>query len=100
MLVSRKYLALIHFFTAKVPSGADVSQPAHKGIESWAASGAGGVQLKPFPKCSIQSLTFGLSHKPRLLNQGFIGAQSNVFHTKLVYTILVHTATVLMASKG
>ena len=93
MFVSRKYLALIHFIARKVAAGLHVAESAHKGIECGAATGARGVLLKPLPKCGIQCRALGLGDQPGLFNQGFVGAQGNVFHTKIVYTDIVYTAS-------
>jgi len=74
MLVSRKNLALIHFFAREMAAGLDISQSAHESVKSRATASTSCVLLKPFPKCRVQSLAFRLSHEPGLFDQGLVGA--------------------------
>ncbi len=72
MFVSRKYLALIHFVAREVPTGMDVSKPAHKGVECGTTTGARGVHLEPLSKSSVQGLTLRLGYIPGLFDQGLV----------------------------
>jgi hypothetical protein len=94
--VSMKYLALIHLIAGEVPPGLHVAQPSHKGIEGGAATGSCCILLKPFAKRRIQGLALGLRYKAGSFDQSFVSAKSNVFHTDIVYTIYVYTATVAL----
>ena len=99
MFVSRKYLALIHFIARETATRLHIAEPAHQSVESGAAAGTSRVLLKPLSKCGIQGLILGLGHQPGLFDQGFVSAQGDVLHTKIVYTIFVYTA-ILIARKA
>jgi len=51
--------------------------------------GMGGVLGQPFPEDLVEGFLLGPGQPPGLFNSAFIGAKCNVFHTKIVYTILV-----------
>jgi len=99
MFVSRKYLALIHFIARKVAAGLHVTEPAHKSIECRSTASTGSIHLQPFPKSGIQGLALRFSHKPRLLDQGLVGAEGDVFHTSTVYTIFVCFSSIVRRFK-
>lgn len=67
----------------------DVAQAPHQGIYLLAIAGASGELQQPFPEGSIERFPLRAGYLPRLLNEVFIGAQSNVFHTIPVYTMSV-----------
>jgi len=100
MLVSRKYLALIHFVAREVATGLYVAEAAHKSIECSALPRTGGVLLEPLPKRRIQGFALGLGHAPGLFDEGFFCAQSDVLHTRTVYTMSVCTASVTVRTVG
>jgi len=88
--VSMKYLALIHLFAREVPvSWSYVLEAMNQRSERGSPSGTRRIMLEPLAECGIQRFVFRLSDAPRLLDQRFISAESNVFHTGIVYTILV-----------
>jgi hypothetical protein len=93
MLVSRKYLTLIHLVASKVAAGLNIAQASHKSIVRGATASPGRILLQPLPKRSIQSLAFRLGYKASLFDQGFIRTERDVLHTDKVYTISVYTAS-------
>lgn len=45
--------------------------------------------LQPLAEKRVEGLVLGLCQQPRLLNQSVLGAESDIFHTITVCTILV-----------
>ena len=66
-----------------------MAQPRHQGIEFLGRARLPSVLDEPFTKCGVERLVLGSRNQARLLNQVFIGAQSDILHTILVYTIFV-----------
>jgi hypothetical protein len=67
-----------------------MAETAHQRIDSGASSRLGRILLQPLAEGRIQSLVPSLCHQACLLDQVLISAQSYIFHTGTVYTILVH----------
>lgn len=78
-----------------------MAETAQQSIYGCAASCLRRVLLQPFPKGCIQSLVLRPSYQPGLLDQVFVSAQGNVFHTQKVYTIFVYiyTLTFVISAK-
>ena len=66
-----------------------VAQAVHESLECGAAARTRRVLLEPFPKSGVERFVFRLGGLPRPLDEMLIGAQSDVFHTKIVYTVFV-----------
>ena len=66
-----------------------MAKTAHQCIDRRTASRLRRILFQPFPKSRIEGLVLRSSHQPCLLDEVFIGTQSNVFHTNTVYTIIV-----------
>jgi len=89
MFVSRKNLALIHLVPTKVPPRLYVFQSLHQSVELLYAAAPCGKLFQPFAENRIERLVLRLGQQSRLLDQLLIGTQGNVFHAKVVYTIIV-----------
>ena len=89
MLVSRKNLALIHFVSGEATAGVDVTKAAHDGVHFFTVARLRGKLHQPFPEHGIERLALRARQETRLLNQVFVGAEGNILHTILVYTISV-----------
>jgi hypothetical protein len=87
--VSRKNLPFIHLFASEMSSRSDVLEPLHQGIEFARAPRLSRELLQPLPKCFIQSPALRLGDLPGLLDKPLVRAQSDIFHTNMVYTITV-----------
>ena len=75
-----------------------MTKPMHERLEFLRVTRLTRILFQPLPKGGIQRLMLRTRHLPRLLNQIFVCAQSYVFHAKIVYTIFVHTTTVITVS--
>jgi len=93
-LVSRKNLSLIHFVPAEVSPGIHVPHVIHQRIEALCVPRALRELRKPFPECRVQSSALRSRDRARPLDQVLVGAQGNIFHTKLVYTFFVRFSVV------
>jgi hypothetical protein len=98
MFVSRKNLALIHFVAGEVAPGLNIAKSVHESVECCPSASTTCILLEPLSKSRIQSLALGLGHQSSLLDQRFVGTQSNVLHTKIVYTDFVRSAIFLVTS--
>ena len=66
-------LRLIHFVPGEAPPGTNVAEPAHQGIELFAAASPGRVIAEPLTEDTIESLVLGASQETCLLDQVFVG---------------------------
>jgi hypothetical protein len=64
-------------------------QPGHQSVERLGRTGLRCILLKPLAKCSIECLMLRMSYGPSALDKIFVCAESDIFHTKSVYTIFV-----------
>jgi len=64
-------------------------QPFHEQFGFFRVSSETSKLRQPFTESGVQSLALGASNKSCLLNQIFVRAQCNIFHTNIVYTIIV-----------
>src|SRR5579862_9350837 len=87
--VSRKNLPLIHFVSGVWSGRLDVPQALHKRRNGSTAADLRRILFQPLAECGVQSRAARLCDQSRLLDQVFVGTERDVFHTKLVYTILV-----------
>lgn len=92
MFVSRKNLTLIHFVAGEVAPGLNIAKSVHESVERCPPASTTCILLEPLSKSGIQGFALGLGHQSSLLDQRFVGTQSHVFHTKIVYTDLVRLA--------
>lgn len=89
MLVSRKSLSLIHFVPGETLACLHMLQALHQRIKLLGTTAAHAQLFEPFAEDRVQSFVLRFRDQPRLLDQAFIGAQSNIPHTELVYTVFV-----------
>jgi len=89
MFVSRKNLSLIHLIPAEAPARVDITQALHQGVEDLRVSVARSELRQPFAKSRIQGRVSRTGNGTSLLNQVFVGAQSDVLHVEAVYAILI-----------
>ena len=61
-------------------------QALHQRVKFLSAAGLAGELLQPFAKGGIKGLALRFGNQSSLLDQLFLGAQSDVLHTKTVYT--------------
>lgn len=57
-----------------------MAKTAHARIHRGTSASLRGVLLQPFAEGGIEGLVPGACHQARLLNEVFVGAESNVFH--------------------
>src|ERR1700719_4373019 len=93
MSVSRKNLSFIHLVPTEAPPRLYMLQSLHQSVELLRAAASCCKLFQPFAEHSIERLMLRFGQKARLLNQSLICTEGNVFHTKVVYTILVHRAS-------
>ena len=68
-----------------------MAQPSHEGLDLLPIAGLGGELQKPFSKSRVQRAPLGAGDLSGLLDEIFIGTESNVLHTNIVYTKIVYT---------
>jgi len=61
----------------------------HQGVVFLGAAALGGELLKPFAEHGVEGFVLGLSQETGLVDELFVGAEGDVFHTYLVYTRIV-----------
>jgi len=66
-----------------------VPQPPHKRVILLHIACLGGELLEPFAKRSVERFVLGSRNESRLFDQVLFSAESYVFHTGTVYTVLV-----------
>src|SRR5579872_984146 len=91
--VSRKNLPLIHFVSGVWSGRLNVPQPLHKRLNRSTATDLRRILFQPLAERGVQSCAAGLCDQSSLLDQVFVGTERYVFHTNLVYTILVRLTT-------
>ena len=92
MFVSRKNLPLIHFVPSEFAAGHDAaSESLHQTVVFLDVAVLGCKLLQPLAKRGIQGLVLRLCHLSGPLDQVFVRAQSDILHTKIVYTNFVYT---------
>src|SRR5579862_887877 len=96
MFVSRKYLSLIHFFPRELTSRVNVPEFLVECVDFTASHPSGDVPLEPLATRIVKSAVFLTSRFATEFNLILFSAQCDVLHTTTVYTISVHTATVLI----
>ena len=89
MFVSRKNLPFIHLVPTKAPPRLYMLQSLHKSVEFLRAAALCRKLFQPFAEHGIERLVLRFGQQARLLNQLLIGTKGNVFHTEVVYTIIV-----------
>jgi hypothetical protein len=89
MFVSRKNLSLIELVPAEAAARIDMAQLAHQRIESPGVRLALCKLQEPLAKGSVQGAALCAGNGTGTLDQVFVGAQGDVFHTEIVYTIFV-----------
>lgn len=62
-----------------------MAKTAHERVHRGTFAGLRGVLLQPFTEGGIEGLVPGACHQARLLNEVFVGAESNVFHVTGVH---------------
>jgi len=72
-----------------------LSETFHQGVVFFSLACLLRKLHQPFTECVVQSAFLCASELPSLLNQLFISTQSDIFHTKIVYTVFVYTASLL-----
>ncbi len=76
--------------------GADVTEALHQGVHLLCAPRLRCILLQPNPKSRIEGFVLSSGDKPGLLDEVCVRTQSHVFHTKAVYTIIVHSTSRLI----
>ncbi len=89
MFVSRKNLPFIHLVPTEAPSRLYMLQSLHQSVELLRATTLCCKLFKPFAEHGIKRLVLRFGQQARLLDQLLIGTKGNVFHTEVVYTIVV-----------
>ena len=89
MLVSRKNLTLIHFIPAEAVASLDMTKAPHECVHLLPIAGLSGKLQQPLPEGCVEGPALRAGNQPRLLNQVLIGAESDILHTILAYTIAV-----------
>ena len=69
MLVSMKYLSLIHFVPSVGTTGMDMAQAAHKSVIGFNIPTTCSVRLEPLSKSSVQGLVLGLGDLTGLFDE-------------------------------
>ena len=62
---------------------------SHQRIHGRASARLRRILFQPLAEGSVQRLALCPCHQPRLLDEAFIRAESNIFHARIVYTISV-----------
>jgi len=68
-----------------------MAKPPHEGIHLLPTTVLCSELQQPFAKGRVQRAPLGAGYLPGLLDEVFIGTQSNVLHTDTVYTSIVRT---------
>ena len=89
MFVSRKSLPFIHLVPTEAPPRLYMLQSLHQSVELLRAATSCCKLFQPFAEHSIERLMLRFGQQARLLDQLLIRTEGNVFHTKVVYTIVV-----------
>ena len=91
MFVSRKNLSLIQFIPAEATACIDVVHALHHRVEALGVSCGLGELGKPIAESIVERSALGAGDEAGPLDQVFVGAQGDVFHTRIVYTDFVYT---------
>jgi hypothetical protein len=86
-------LTLIPLIASEGTRCLNMLQASHKSVKFLGASMLRGKAFQTFTEDGIQCGVLSLGEQTSLLNEGFIGAERNIFHIPAVYTTAVHTAT-------
>ncbi len=93
MLVSRKKLSFIHFVASiRRVQANGAPETLHQGIVLLGLACLLGELDKPFAECVIEGTLLCPGELTGLLDEFFVSTESDIFHTRIVYTILVYTA--------
>jgi hypothetical protein len=99
MFVSRKNLPFIHLVPTEAPPRLYMLQSLHQSVELLRSTASCCKLFQPFAEHSIERRMLRPGEQARLLNPLLICTESNIFHTKMVYTIFVSPASALMAEE-
>ena len=72
-------------------------EPLHQGIVLLGFACLLGELDEPFAESIVEGTLLGPGELTGLLDEFFVGAESDILHTKVVYTILVYTAIELFS---
>src|ERR1700730_13752718 len=87
ILVSRKYLALIHLVSRVLSIHAEITQLLHKRVVLLHPALLGRELGQPFAEGRVQGRVLRLCSTACFLNEAFVGAECNVFHEPSVREI-------------
>ena len=71
-------------------------QAPHERVELLHTAALGSEAPQPFAERGVEGGVLRFGDEARLLNEVLIGAESDVFHTRIVYTRMVYTNPVFV----
>ena len=80
MFVSKKTLVLIHVIPCERTSRIGVGKPIHDLMKTWFIGSRRGIARQPLSEFFIKGGLLRHRFKPGLLDEGFFGAEGDVFH--------------------
>ena len=69
-------------------------ETTHQCIDGSCRARLARILFQPFAKCGVESLMLSPRHEAGLLDKAFVGTEGYIFHTQIVYTILVYESSV------